>query len=236
MKRALASLALCAVVSCALAADEPEGPIDVTLTWRASVAADGQLTALTPSDDASPELYKRFEADVRKWHYTPGKVNGVPTATDTTLTVHVRLVPVAGGFRPEVLDAVSGVGYGKMTTPKYPKGAAMSRRGGGVLLRVTFDGEGKVRNAETIDGGFPKPGSDIEQAAVAAMKRWTFRPESIGGRGYGGVAIVPLCFSVKPGPETPCRFIDPVSNQAIRDGGLFAVDPLVHLERPKPAG
>ena len=108
----------------------------------------------------------------------------------------------------------------------------MSHRGGGVLLRVTYDGEGKVRNAETIEGGYPKAGNDIEHAAVAAMKHWTFKPESIGGRGYGGVAIVPMCFSVAPGPETPCRFIDPASNQDIRNGGLLAVDPLVHIERP----
>jgi TonB family protein len=230
----LAALVLSMIAECGLAADD-SGPIDVTLTWSASVAADGQLTVLKPDDDANPELYKRFDADVRKWRFTPGKVNGVPTATNTTLTVKIRLTPVPGGFRPEILDATSGVGYGRKTAPKYPEGAVKSHRGGGVLLRVTFDGEGKVRNAEAIEGSSPKAGDDIERAALAAMKHWTFKPESIGGRGYGGVAIVPLCFSVGPGPETPCRFIYPGSNQDLRDGGLLAVDPLVHLERPKPA-
>jgi len=236
MKRSFAALLFCVIAGWALAADDPAGPIDVTLSWRASVAADGQLTALKPSDHLNPELYKRFESDVHKWIFTPGKVNGVPTATDTTLTVHIRLTPVPGGFRPEILDAASGVGYRKMAPPpKYPEGAVMSHRGGGVLLRVTYDGEGKVKDAQTIEGGLPKPGNDIERAAVAAVKHWTFTPESIGGHGYGGVAIVPLCFSVGDGWETPCRFVDPASNQDIRNGGLLAVDPLVHLERPLPA-
>lgn len=231
MKRMFASIVLSLAASCAMAVESTE-PVEVALSWRATVGADGQLAALVPADDLNPQLYKRFEADVRGWHFTPGKINGVPSATDTTLTVQIRLTPISGGFRPEILDAVSGVGYGKMVAPKYPDGALKSHRGGGVLLRVTFDGEGNVMEADTIDGGFPVAGEDIQRAARAAMKRWTFHPESIGGRGYGGRAFVPICFSALPEPSSDCRFVIPGSTTNVRDGSLLAVDPLVRIERP----
>jgi len=230
MKRVLASLTLLLAAACALA-DEASAPVEVSLSWRASVGADGQLTALAPADELNAELYKRFEADVRTWRFTPGKVNGVPAATDTTLTVGIRLNPVPGGFRPEILDAQTGVGYGKMVAPTYPEGALKSRRGGAVLSRVTFDGQGDVQEVETIDGGFPEAGGDLKRAARVALRRWKFHPESIGGRGYGGTAFVPICFSVSPGPETPCRYVTPLTNQKLRNGSLLAVDPLVHVER-----
>jgi TonB family protein len=236
MKRILASLTLSVVVASAIAADEPAKPLDVTLQWSASVDADGRLTALTPADDRYAELYRRLEPDVRSWHFAAGKVNGVPTAAETTLTVLLHLTPVEGGYHIDIRHAQAGVGYGKVATPKYPDGALMSHRGGGVLVRVAYGADGRVTNAETMDGGFPKPGNDIEHSAVAAVKRWTFKPESIGGHGRPGVAIVPVCFSVGPGPlETRCRFTDPVSKQDIQDGGLLAVDPLVRIAMPPHA-
>jgi TonB family protein len=231
MKRVLASLSLVAVAACAIAADEPAKPVDLTLQWRASVDADGKLTSLQPADDKYAELYRKLDPEVRAWHFAAGKVDGVPTAAETTLTAHLRLTPVDGGYHIDVRDAQAGVGYGRVTAPKYPDGAVMSHRGGGVLVRVAYDAEGRVTNAETIDGGFPKPGNDIEHSAVAAVKGWTFKPESIGGHGRPGIAIVPVCFSVGPGArEARCRFTDPVSKRDIADGGLLAVDPLVRVE------
>jgi TonB family protein len=236
MKRVLASLALSAAAACAIAADEPAKPVDLTLSWSASVDADGKLTALKPADEKYAELYKRLEPDVRNWRFSAGKVDGVPTAAETTLIVHLRLTPVEGGYHIDIRNAEAGPGYGRMTTPKYPDGALMSHRGGGVLVRVAYDADGNVTNAEAIEGGFPKPGNDIEHSALAAVKHWTFKPESIGGHGRPGVAIVPVCFSVGPGPlETKCRFTDPASQQDVQDGGLLAVDPLVRIETPPHA-
>ncbi|MET0229776.1 MAG: TonB family protein [Rhodanobacteraceae bacterium] len=231
MKRLLAALVSFAIAACAIAAADPAKPIDLTLQWRASVDADGKLIALQAADDQHAELYRQLDADVRTWHFASGKVDGVPTAAETTLTVHLRLTPVDGGYHVDVRDAQAGPGYGRMTPPKYPDGAVMSHRGGGVLLRVAYDADGRVTGAETIEGGFPKPGNDIEHSALAAVKSWTFRPESIGGHGRPGVAIVPMCFSVGPGArEAKCRFTDPVTRHAIEDGGLLAVDPLVRVE------
>jgi TonB family protein len=236
MKRTLALLTLSAVAACAMAADESAKPVDLTLQWSASVDADGKLTALAPVDEKYAELYKRLEADVRSWHFSSGKVDGVPAAAETTLTVHLHLTPVEGGYHIDVRSAEAGPRYAKMTTPKYPDGALMSHRGGGVLIRATYDADGRVTKAETTEGGFPKPGNDIEHAALAAVKGWTFKPESIGGHGRAGVAIVPVCFSVGPGPlETKCRFTDPVSKRDVENGGLLAIDPLIHVETPPRA-
>jgi len=55
--------------------------------------------------------------------------------------------------------------------------------------------------------------------------------DSGGSKACNGPIGVPICFSVSPGPETPCRYVTPLTNQKLRNGSLLAVDPLVHVER-----
>jgi len=234
MKTVLAWLLICIAATVAIAADIPSAPIDLTLQWTLSVDADGKLTALKPVDDTNADLHRRLELEVRKWRFGAAKINGVATPADTTLTVHVTLKPVDDGYHIDLRNAETGVGYGTMTAPKYPEGALMSHRGGAVLVRIDYDADGRVTQAQAVEGGLPKPGGDIERAAVSAVKRWTFRPESIGGHGRPGSAMVPVCFSVDARP-TRCRFTDPASKREISDGAMLAVDPLVQLQMPPRA-
>jgi TonB family protein len=222
-------LFLCCATSVALAAGEAKMPVDLTLQWRVSLDASGGIVAMTPVDGQNAELYRRLDAAVRGWRFAAGRVDGVPAPAETTLSVDLRLEPTDGGYRLKLRDAGAGGAYATRTAPKYPDGALMSHRGGGVLLRVQYDSAGRVTDATVVEGGLPKPGNDIERAAVASVKHWTFRPESIAGHPKAGEVMVPMCFSARPNIRE-CRFTDPVSNREIGADGPTSIDPIVKLE------
>jgi TonB family protein len=228
MKLALA-LMLGIASSTALAADAPPSkPIDLTLQWHVSLDANGVVASMEPVDDRNAALYRRLEPEVRSWHFSAGRINGVPAPAETTLTVNLRLDPIADGYHVNLRGASAGGAYVTTTAPKYPDGALMSHRGGGVLLHVHYDSEGRVTDASVLDGATPKPGNDIERAAVASVKHWTFRPESIAGHAKAGEVLVPICFTVEP-KTYECRFTDPVSKREIGDTPL-SIDPIVRLD------
>jgi len=98
------------------------------------------------------------------------------------------------------------------------------------MLRVHYGADGHIVDAEPIDGGEPKAGSDIVRTAVAAVKQWTVKPEMIAGHGLAGEAKIPLCFSL-PQKEYTCRFTDPDSKRVLDgDHAILAVNSVVRLE------
>ncbi len=75
-----------------------------------------------------------------------------------------------------------------------------------MLIEVEYDANGKVTGARSIAGGEPKPGHDVERAAAMAVRQWTLKPETVGGHGLGGKALVPLCFAPSPSVPKNCRW------------------------------
>ena len=56
----------------------------------ASLDADGKINSMEPVDPRYlPEVRKQIEPIVRAWHFTPGKLDGRPAPTETTLGVSV---------------------------------------------------------------------------------------------------------------------------------------------------
>ncbi len=64
---------------------------------------------------------------------------------------------------PEILDRV---------LPKYPEGARKNRVMGTVIVEVLVDEKGKVRDASVL----ASPDERLSQAALEAVRQWTFRP------------------------------------------------------------
>ena len=229
MSRALAVFGLLFVWASASHAAAGK-PVDLTMSWSVALDAKGSITSLTPTQTTNPGLYQRLAPAIRTWHFTTGKVKGVSVPSETTLTIHVTLEPVDGFYRVRLRDATTGARYATMTPPKYPDGALMSKRGGAVMLQVHYDAAGSVTEAKLVDGGVPKPGNDIERAAIAAVKHWTFTPESVGGHAIAGSARVPLCFSARPETENTCRWQIDKSEVSLDTKVPLAMNPAVRLE------
>lgn len=61
-----------------------------------------------------------------------------------------------------------------MVRPKYPKAALRSGREGTVELRATIAPDGRTKDLTVLNGD-----SEFSQAALAAVRKWRFHPQSV---------------------------------------------------------
>ena len=83
--------------------------------------------------------------------------------------------------------------YRKFRPPKYPPQAIREHHAGKVILRVLIavDGSPKEVTVEKSSGF-----RELDQAAIAAAKTWTFNPGKRNGQAYEGYALVPFDFNL----------------------------------------
>jgi TonB family protein len=169
------------------------------ITWTLSLDADGKIAHLVPIDPKYlPEVRKEIEPIVRTWHFTPGKINGKPAPTETTLWVTVLFdadSTNSKNYQAHIASASTGPRYEHVVEPRYPETAQHMHAGGEVMVWITFDAEGRVTSAKN----YPDMTADhippeLVEAATEAVKKWTFRPEVVDGHGIASEALVPFCF------------------------------------------
>lgn len=120
-----------------------QGPFQKDILWTLSLDADGKIQDMKPVNrEYLPEVRKQIEPIVRAWHFTPGKINGQPAATETTLTVAVRFDADSANalsYHAHIESAATGPRYQHVVAPHYPTAAQKSHDEGEVMLWVTFD-------------------------------------------------------------------------------------------------
>ncbi len=67
----------------------------------------------------------------------------------------------------------------KSVAPSYPPEAFRSRRQGWVEVQFTITVDGKVTNAKVTNA---QPSRMFDQAALEAVRRWTFKPRMVNGK------------------------------------------------------
>ncbi len=100
----------------------------------------------------------------------PGAVNPAAAATAASGGA------VAGGddgsvTRPEVVES-------SRVLPDYPEAAQRAGVEGVVVLRATIDQQGRLRGLRVLRGVDPL----LDEAALAAVRRWKFRPATRNGK------------------------------------------------------
>jgi TonB family protein len=228
----IAATILAGALSVSGAASSPEGssPLFIGMTWSLGVDAAGKITHLATDDKQLPSLHAHLEKDIRSWTISPGKVDGVPVATESKLHLRLKLEPQPdGNYHVSLAGASTGGGYGRQTAPKYPENAAAGRRQGLVVLKVDYDETGKVKDVEPFAQG-PQADVAFVSSATSAVKKWTFEPEIVGGHPRSSTALVPVCFRITaPGvPEIDCNWKPPGASGTTE--GMFALDPAARLE------
>ncbi len=88
----------------------------------------------------------------------------------------------------------TGVGVLRRIRPLYPLIAKKSGWEGTVLVRVTIEKNGR---ASQVDVSRSSGHKVLDDAAVKAIKRWTFRPARDGNIPIRSVVVIPLKFSLK---------------------------------------
>jgi TonB family protein len=197
-------LAFLFVQAAVFSANAEPSSIEITLQWKLSLDPAGKITGFVPiNENYQAAVREQLEPVVRKWNFTPGKLDGQPAATETTLRVRVSLDPTSDdSYRVRIVYADTGATYKHTMAPEYPKSAMRMGRHGGVWLRVDYDAEGRVTAVAPIEGK-DKPWVDgsLMRAAVAAVKQWTMRPEMVAGHGVAGTMMAPICFSLSDHSE-----------------------------------
>jgi TonB family protein len=208
-------------------------PIQKNIEWTLSLAADGKIESMKPIDRENlPEVRKQIEPIVRSWHFTPGKINGQPAPTETTLNVAVRFDTDAANplsYRVHIASAATGPMYRHLVAPHYPTAAQRSHDEGEVMLLVTFDADGRIVSAKNV----PEMSADhisplLVETAIDAVKKWTFRTETVGGRGVASEALVPICFMMSPTAE--CHWRPRPDKKPVRSGEAIALSSVVGLD------
>ena len=209
-------------------AANPEN-IDLSISWDLSLDSTGAITSLTTKDSQYSKLHDRIASAIRTWRFSTGKVDGIPVATKTTLTVNLQAVPQGNSqYSLHLASAVAGGGYEKIRAPKYPGSAAQLGRQGLVTLRVRYRVDGSVESAEP-DGDQGGVDDRLIFAARSSVLHWKFAPEVVGGHPIAAEVFVPVCFHLASKSPPDCHRKDPKTGLDIGNS-VVALDPAVKLE------
>lgn len=234
---ALTASVLVAITAMGRAADQP---LHLTHDWRVSIGADGKVVALKDDGRLANAVQEPVERAIRSWTFEPGKVNGRPAATETTLTLDLGFVPAANdSYSVRVRDArVGGViepGSSRASVPKMPRDAAVKAGlRARVVVKADYDANGTITGVEVqpgLDiGGMPS----LDAATVEAVRHWKVLPERVGEHGVASSVMIPVCYTVTEGWPRPedsaaCTWLPPDARSPVGNGQSYAVAPTARL-------
>jgi TonB family protein len=227
--RLLLFVVLSSVVVPAHAAKDPT---TVRIEWKLALDADGKIDSLKPvNPEYLPDVRKQIEPIVRTWHFTPGKVDGRPAATETTLGVTIAFDAYSTNairYHARIRGASTGGTYKHTTTPHYPESSQRTKEEGEVVLRVNYDADGAVTSVRNVpEMSADHVSSALTAAATDAVKHWTFRPETVAGRGVASAALVPFCFKLA---DAPCHWKPSPGERALQSGSAIALSSVVGID------
>jgi protein TonB len=99
--------------------------------------------------------------------------------------------------------AETDVTYRALSRPQYPQAMIDARESGTVIVLATVGVDGSVSAASAVPGQGVATG--LQEAAVAAVKTWTFNPATRDGKPVESAVHVPVTFALDgdPTPEVP---------------------------------
>jgi TonB family protein len=125
---------------------------------------------------AFADLKENFMHALRAWSFAPARRDGQPVATTLTLPLVVQPRPIPGKAAPPSPPPPAHMPVAlRQPQPVYPQEMLRSRMDGEVVVEFALDAEGSVQNPAVVrssDHGF-------EAAALAAVKKWKFKPATL---------------------------------------------------------
>jgi TonB family protein len=131
---------------------------------------------------------------VRQWVYTPMIIDGQPKEAIFTITVRFNL----NGKGKKDAEGKTSTGdvliptLIKKVDPVYPEAARQAGIQGVVLLEATTDEKGNVAAVRVLES-IP----ELDQAAIDALKQWTYEPFIVEGKPKGVVFTVTIRFRLQ---------------------------------------
>lgn len=147
--------------------------IEGTVVLEATADIEGKVQAVKVLKGVDVLNQAAMDA-VKQWTYEPMMIGGKPKPVVFTVTVRFSLKdkgPKAGaeeGTEPKVLKKVA---------PVYPEEARKQGLDGEVIVEATIDEVGKVKEVKVLRGV-----DGLNQAALDAVKQWTYEPVVVDGK------------------------------------------------------
>ena len=134
-------------------------------------------------------------------HRRRARVVAVALVAAVAPTTAVSIGPPVKDHSREMLQMASELGFAldyddapkpkRVVKPEYPKRALQACLEGTVVVLIGIDATGAVsatKVVESIDG--------LDEAAIACVKNWRFKPARKGGAAVGSVASAPVVFRI----------------------------------------
>ncbi len=178
--------------------------LDVWCDARLSLDASGKVTALNfvgKNGNADP-IAQKLAPVIRTWSFVPGSVDGVPMATETTLSLHLQTQKAGdGSYGLRILEAQTGAAMGRMRPPEYPRDALFSEIEAHVTALVSVDADGvptkiAIDSISTSNDKDRATKKEFEAAVRETAKTWRFSPEVVGGHAVSSQSRVPVSFCI----------------------------------------
>ena len=121
----------------------------------------------------------------------------VGVAIASSLLSIASIAPLAAA-QPGQSEAVTPPTVVTHVDAQYPPSALGQRKHGDVMVAVTVDVDGHVSKVDVLESG----GADLDEAAIVAVRQWTFSPALRGGKPVASRIRVPFHFAPPaPAPE-----------------------------------
>lgn len=176
-------------------------PLRKTVMVDVEIDRGGKPTRVRVLDDAlDARLRAQIQNAVAGWQFAPAKFAEQPVDTlAATAYVEVRGRPISDEqVRFEIAYAGFGARPVHTPSPHYPRNALLHYREGSVLLRADYDTDGEVLHVRIVE---PSGSPQLDNAAVAAVRRWRFEPMRINGEPRAHYALVPIVFEIDAGRQ-----------------------------------
>lgn len=179
-------------------------PLRKAVASAVDIDSDGRVTRVQVIDDQlDPVLTRRIQQVIADWQFPRKADQPSPSLLSTHVYTEVRGRP--DGEQRMVFD-VQFVGFGVrpeyMHPPRYPIKARQRRQEGACVVKVDLDTSGNVVHAR-IDKASGIPA--LDQAALAAARRWRFTMDRIDGQPVASEARLPFVFTLNADFDAPSR-------------------------------
>ncbi|MBE0425434.1 MAG: energy transducer TonB [Nitrospirae bacterium] len=116
-----------------------------------------------------------------------------PLETRTTSTIQTATVPDSSEPIDTEFGSVIAPSFLHREMPAYPIFARRIGKEGRVVLRLTIDKKGDLLDVEVVE----RAGYGFTEAAIAAVKKSTFRPAKKNGNPVASRALLPVRFTLR---------------------------------------
>lgn len=201
--RLLAALAL-SLGACIPVAHAEDGVIQLYLRAHITIAPDGSLRDLEWGRERTipAAVGTKLEERIRSWTFEPGKLDGVPAETDTTLRLRLTAMPVGDGgqaYQIRFDNAETGPSMDPLRPPNYPVDAIRGGAEGQLLAELQVAADGTRQVSLTQYAGRDRYRKAFARAAEDVLDTVDVQPERVGGIEVAARFAIPMSFCLNAG-------------------------------------